>query len=297
MTHLNPAWLHKKPAASSKHHSALSSHERIFLWFSRFVIWLVMILSIIPLWFVAEASFNPSNAYFSVSLFPIHPSLYNYQYLFQHTQFFIWVKNSLIVSITVATGQVIITALAAYAFSRLRFWGRKYGLMTLIILQMFPNFLAIAAIYSALAKLNLINDLWAYILVLLGGSAYNIWLLKRYFDSIPRELDEAALVDGATPWQRFTRIILPLSLPMLVVIFIFTLMGAFSEYILAGTILQTPNHYTLGLGMYSLISAQFAKNWGEFAAAALLSAVPLTIIFGLLQRFIASGLMAGSVKG
>jgi arabinogalactan oligomer/maltooligosaccharide transport system permease protein len=97
-------------------------------------------------------------------------------------------------------------------------------------------------------------------------------------------------------WQRFTRIILPLSLPMLAVIFIFTLMAVFNEYILAGTILQTPNNYTLALGMYGLISNQFAKNWGDFAAAAMLSAIPLAVTFGLMQRFIASGLMGG-VKG
>ncbi|MCY0886884.1 MAG: sugar ABC transporter permease [Alicyclobacillaceae bacterium] len=275
----------------------MTSNERVMLWVSRIVVWFIILLTIIPMWFVAEASFNPTNSYFSLSIIPSHPSFYNYSYLFHHTQFMLWVRNSLIVGLGIGFGQVLITAGSAFAFSRMRFWGRKYGLMTLIILQMFPNFLALPAIYIGLSKLNAINDLWSYMLVLLGGSAFNIWLLKRYFDTVPKELDEAALMDGANSWQRFTRIILPLSLPMLVVIFIFTLMGAFGEYILAGTILQTPGNYTLGLGMYGLISGQYAKNWGEFAAAALLSAIPLTVIFGLLQRFIARGLVAGSVKG
>lgn len=271
--------------------------EAVVLWASRVVIWCVILLAIIPILFVATASFNPSNAYFSESLIPPHPSLANYQALFQQDQFLLWVRNSLVVGVTVALGQVFFTAMSAFAFSRLRFYGRKYGLMTLLILQMFPNFLAIAAIYGALSKLNLIDNIGSYILVLLGGSAYNIWLLKGYFDTVPRELDEAAVIDGATTWQRFTQILLPLSLPMLTVIFIFTLVGGFSEYILAGTILQSPHNYTLGLGMYGLISGQFAKNWGQFAAAALLSAVPLTVIFALCQRWIASGLVAGSLKG
>ncbi|MCL6631336.1 MAG: sugar ABC transporter permease [Alicyclobacillus herbarius] len=280
-----------------RHHVSLAPGERLVLWLSRLVIWVVIILTLIPMWFVVEAAFNPSNAYFSFTLWPKHASLSNFQQLFADGQFLVWVRNSLIVGLTVGIGQVLLTATSAFAFARLRFWGRKYGLMTLLLLQMFPNFLAIAAIYGALAQLNLMDNLWSYVLVMLGGSAYNIWLLKGYFDSVPKELDEAGLMDGANSWQRFVYILLPLALPMLVVIFLFTLMGAFSEYILAGTILQSPQNYTLGVGMYGLISGQFAKNWGEFAAAALLSAVPLTVIFGLLQRWIASGLVAGSVKG
>ncbi len=277
-------------------HRRIPRHEAVGLWLSRVVIWFVILLTLAPIWFVVEAAFNPTNAYFSLGLFPSHPSLGNFAYLFHQTNFMVWVKNSVIVGFSVSVGQVLVTSLASFAFSRLRFWGRKYGIMVLIILQMFPNFLALAAIYTALAKLNLLNELWVYMLILMGGSAFNIWLLKRFFDSIPKELDEAAFVDGATVWQRFTRIILPLSRPMLIVIFIFTLMGSFSEYILAGIILETPNNYTLALGMYGLISNQFAKNWGDFAAAALLSAVPLAVTFGLLQKYIASGLMGG-VKG
>ncbi|QQE81475.1 sugar ABC transporter permease [Alicyclobacillus sp. SO9] len=271
--------------------------ERTLLWSSRLIIWVVILVMLIPMWFVVEASFNPSNAYFSVSLFPSNPSFENYKKLFADSGFLIWVRNSLFVGLATGIGQLVFTASAAFAFSKLRFWGRKYGLMTLLILQMFPNFLAIAAIYAGLAKLNLIDNLAAYIFVLLGSSAFNIWLLKGYFDSIPKELDEAAIIDGANTWQRFVRIMLPLAKPMMTVIFLFTLMGSFSEYMIAGTVLQSPHNYTLGVGMYGMISQKFAKSWGEFAAAALLSAVPLTVIFGLLQRYVASGLVAGSVKG
>ncbi|MCM2535092.1 hypothetical protein NDK43_25565 [Neobacillus pocheonensis] len=130
----------------------LKPGESLVLWISRLVIWCVILLTVIPMLFVVTASFNSSNTYFSASLIPSHPSFVNYTKLFQDGQFLVWVKNSLIVGLSVAIGQVFFTATSAFAFSRLRFFGRKYGLMTLLILQMFPNFLAIAAIYGVLAS-------------------------------------------------------------------------------------------------------------------------------------------------
>jgi len=275
----------------------MTASERNVLWISRIFVWIVILACLIPMWFVVIASVNPSNAYFSASLWPHHISWVNYRSLFKDGQFIIWVRNSLTVGLAVAIVQVFITATSAFAFARMRFIGRKYGLMSLLILQMFPSFLAIAAIYGVLSQLNMIDSLFSYFLVQLGGSAYNIWLLKGYFDSIPKDLDEAAIIDGANSWQRFTRVILPLALPMLVVIFLFTILGQVNEYILSSMILQSPQKYTMGVGLYGLISGQFAKNWGEFAAAALLSAVPVTALFMILQKWIASGLVAGSVKG
>lgn len=284
-------------APKFKHKATLKPGEVTTLWVSRFIIWFVIIFTVLPLLFVVSASLNPSNAYMSTSFIPPHASFANYRALFHDGQFMVWMKNSLIVGLIVAIVQVFFTATSAYAFSRLRFYGRKYGMITLLLLQMFPNFLAFAALYGALSKLNMIDSLFTYILVSLSGSAYNIWLLKGYLDTLPQDLDEAAIIDGANSWQRFWHILLPLSRPMLVVIFLFSIMGIFSEYMLAGMILQSPQNYTFGLGMYSLISGQFAKNWGEFAAAALLSAIPLAVLFGICQRWIASGLVAGSVKG
>ncbi len=286
-----------QPTLKVKDKHTLSPGERTTLWISRVIIWAVIIVVLIPMWFVLTASFDPSNSYISVSFFPAHATLDNYRQLFIDGQFLVWVRNSLIVGLTLGILQVFITALSAFAFSKMRFYGRRYGLMTLLLLQMFPNFLSIAAFYTALAKLNLIDYLGSYIVVLLGTSAFNVWLLKGFMDSIPRELDEAALIDGANSWQRFIRVQLPLSAPMLVVIFLLTVIGAFGEYLFAGTILQSPSNYTLGVGMYNLISNQYAKNWGEFAAAALLSAIPLGVIFAFAQKYLSTGLVAGSVKG
>lgn len=282
----------------------LSPGENVVLWSSRLIIWVIIILTMIPLLFVASAAFNPGNAYFSSSLIPAHPSWANFVKLFVKSNsqaddgmFLVWARNSVIVALTVGIGQVFFTATAAFAFSRLRFYGRKHGLVALLILQMFPNTLALVAIYVGFAKLNMIDNVYAYALALLGGSAYNIFLLKGYMDALPRDLDEAAIIDGANTWQRFWNILLPLVVPMLVVIFIFSIQGSISEYMLAGTVIQTPDKFTLALGLNSLIQQQFAKNWGEFAAGALLAAAPLTIIFAITQRWIASGLAAGSVKG
>lgn len=274
----------------------LKPGESVVLWSSRVVIWAIIIVAIVPILFVITASFNPSNSYFSSSLIPANFSFANYAALFQQG-FWHWMFNSFFVGAIVAIVQVGFTLMGAFAFSRQHFFGRKWGLLGLIILQYFPNFLAIAAIYAALAQFGMINDLGSYMLVMLGGSAYNMWLMKGYMDTVPRDLDEAARIDGAGVWQRFTRIILPLVVPMMVVIFLFNFTGAFNEYIMGSTILQTPNNYTLGVGLYGLIQGQFAKSWGPFAAGAVLAGVPLVLLYGLSQRYIASGLVSGATKG
>ena len=137
----------------------------------------------------------------------------------------------------------------------------------------------------------------ALILVLAGGSAFNIWLLKSYIDGIPVELDEAALVDGAGSFTVFIKIILPLAVPQLVVIFLFSFIGTYSEYIISSVFLQTPGKMTLALGLQSFITNQFAAHWTLFSAAAVLSSIPIMVVFMTLQKYIQNGLVAGGVKG
>ena len=270
--------------------------EIAFLWVSRGIIWLIIVAALIPMLYVVTASFNPTQSFFSASLIPPHPSFYNYQQVFK-SNYFLWLRNSTLVAVIVAAGQLGMTSTAAYAFSRMRFLGRGSGLKTLIILQMFPNSMAIAAIYAVLAQMQLLNHLWVYILLLMGGSAFSIWLMKGYYDSIPRELDESAFMDGASHFQVFWKVVLPLARPMLAVIFFLNMIGIYSEYILASTVLQSNSKFTIGLGMYSLIDGGYSANWGEFAAAALLTAIPLTIIFAILNPIMAKGLIAGALKG
>ena len=130
-----------------------------------------------------------------------------------------------------------------------------------------------------------------------GGSAYNIWLLKSYIDGLPKELDEAAMVDGATQFEVFYKIIIPLARPQMAVIFLFSFIATYSEYVITSIFLQTPGNMTLALGLQTFISDQFAAHWTLFSAAAVISSIPILVLFMFLQRFIQSGLVAGGVKG
>lgn len=275
----------------------MKTYERVNLWVSRMIIWVAIILSMIPLYFVVIASLQSGEAFFSETLLPTSFTLENYKNLLTLTDFPIWMKNSLLLSFGVALLQTLLTTFAAYAFSRMRFIGRKYGLMSLLILQMFPNFMTIPAIFGALARLDMMDNLFVLILVMAGGNAFNIWLMKGYLDSLPKDIDEAATVDGANTWQVFWRIIMPLSGPMLAVVFLFSFIGVFSEFALSSALLKSPDNLTLSVGLQMFIKNNFAANWTEFSAAAVLASVPVVIIFTALQKWIASGLVSGSVKG
>jgi len=267
------------------------------LWFSRIFIWFVIVLVLFPAVWILMSSFSVGDSFFLSSLFPKKISFEHYIELFSETDFVIWVINSLKLCFIVAIIQLTLTTLSAYAFSRMRFTGRKYGLMTLLVLQVFPNSMAVAGYYVLLYKFELVDNSLALILVLAGGSAFNIWLLKSYIDSIPRELDEAAAIDGAGDFQIFYRIILPLAMPQIVVIFLFSFIATYSEYVITSIFLQTPEKATLALGLQTFITNQFAAHWTLFSAAAVLSSLPIMIIFMLLQKYIQNGLIAGGVKG
>ena len=275
----------------------MRAYDRFNLWGSRVLIWIAIIITMLPLYWVVVASFQSGEAFFSESLLPTSFTLDNYAKVLNETDFKKWMTNSLLLSTGVALFQTLMTVLAAYAFSRMRFLGRKYGLMTLLILQMFPNFMAISAIFGLVAKLDLMDSLWALMLVMIGGNAFNIWLMKGYLDALPKDIDEAATVDGASHWQIFWRIILPLSVPMLAVIFLFSFIGVYAEFVLSSVLLKSPENLTLAVGLQMFIKNQFSANWTAFSAAAVMVCVPVVVIFMLLQRWIASGLMAGSVKG
>lgn len=274
----------------------ITGSARRRLWISRIVLWIVIILVLFPAVWIVMSSFSAGDSFFLSSLFPEKLSLVHYKELFKETYFLMWVWNSLKLCFIVAIIQLILTSLAAYAFARMRFTGRKYGLMTLLVLQVFPNSMAVAGYYIIIYKFGLVDNSAALIFVLAGGSAYNIWLLKSYIDSIPIALDEAAMIDGAGRFQIFYMIILPLSLPQLVVIFLFSFIATYSEYVITSVFLQTPGKMTLALGLQSFITNQFAAHWTMFSAAAVLSSVPIMVIFMLLQKYIQNGLVSGGVK-
>lgn len=280
-----------------KHREKMSSSDIRSLWISRIIIWIAIVLVIFPALWIVMSSFSAGDSFFLSSLFPQKLSAEHYVKLFRETDFIRWVWNSLKLCLTVACIQLALTSLAAYAFARLRFTGRKYGLMALLVLQVFPNSMAVAGYYILIYNFGLVDSSLALIFVLAGGSAFNIWLLKSYIDGIPVELDEAAMMDGANHFQVFYKIVLPLAVPQLAVLFLFSFIATYSEYVITSIFLQTPGKMTLALGLQSFISDQFAAHWTLFSAAAVISSLPIMIVFMSLQRFIQNGLIAGGVKG
>ncbi|MFN3691812.1 MAG: ABC transporter permease subunit [Fervidobacterium sp.] len=214
-----------------------------------------------------------------------------------------WILNSVIVALTVSIVITAVTALAAYPFSRMRFKGRKYGIMSLLLIQMFPAIMYMIAVYTFLAFAGKyipgfgLNKLSGLIFAYLGGIAYNMYLIKGYYDTIPDSLEEAALIDGATRWQTFVKIVLPLASPILAVIVILTFMGTFNEFVLARIILQDVKQYTYAIGLYTFSTGPFETQWGLFTAAALIGMIPMVVLFLLMQKYIVGGLVKGAVKG
>ncbi|GIG25788.1 sugar ABC transporter permease [Cellulomonas denverensis] len=228
----------------------------------------------------------------------------NYSTLNGSTLFWTWLGNSLIISICSSVGAMLLGAAAAYAFSRFRFKGRRSSLTGLLIIQMFPQMLAFVAIFLLLLGLGQVfpvlglNSKLALIAVYLGGAlGSNTFLMYGFFNTIPRELDEAAKIDGATHAQIYWTIILRLVAPILAVVTLLAFISTFGEFIVARIVLPAERSWTVAIGLYSMVSDQLAANWGVFAAGAVIAALPVLVLFLFLQKYIVGGLTAGSVKG
>lgn len=272
--------------------------------------WLIalflMFFAIFPVLWVFSSSINPSNTLASARLIPRNFGLDNYRFLLETPEFplLTWLWNSIKISSITTILSVSITTLAAYAFSRLRFAGRENMLKLILLIQVFPGLLAMIAIFTLITQFgNIIPALGldthtGLILVYLGGAmGVNIWLMKGFFDTIPRAIDESAMVDGATHWQIFTQLLLPLMRPILVVIAILSFIGTYGDFILARILLKSSEQYPLMVGLFILTAGEFSQRWGAFAAGALIGALPIMIIYLLLQDQIVGGLTQGAVKG
>jgi arabinogalactan oligomer/maltooligosaccharide transport system permease protein len=273
----------------------------------RILLAIVMLtFALFPILWIVSASFNPTGSLVGQPLIPPNPTLANYEKLFNNpvNPYPRWYLNSLFVSITVTIVATAITTLAAYAFSRFNFRSRRPLLQAILLIQVFPNFLNMVAIFLILQQFGRyipslgLNTYGGLFLVYLGGTlGANTWLTKGYFDSIPRDLDEAATVDGASGWQVFWVVLLPLVRPILVVVALLTFIGTYSEYVLARVLLTDKYMYTLAVGLNQMVSQQFAQQWGVFSAGALLAALPTILIFMFFQRYLVGGLTTGAVKG
>jgi arabinogalactan oligomer/maltooligosaccharide transport system permease protein len=266
----------------------------------------ICLFALFPLYLVIISSFNSSGSLQLSSFLPREISFANYNKLFNDPTipYLTWVKNSLFIAGSVAVFSVIIGTASAFAFSRLKFKGRKFGIQLLLLVQMFPAILAISAVYVIMERVYKfapeigLGTQPGLLLVYLGGAmGVNIWLLKGFVDSIPAELDEAAKIDGASEVQTFWLIFVPLAAPVLAVVALLSFIGTFNEFILARLFLVDMESRTVAVGLQQFIGGQYSQNWGPFAAGSILASIPIVIIFLSLQKYIVSGLTAGSVKG
>ena len=284
------------------------------VWATHILLWCFLALILFPLLMVVAISLREGN--FAIgSIIPDNPSLEHWKLAlgFSVTNndgsvtsppfpVLTWLWNSVKVAGVSSIMIVVLSTTSAYAFARMKFKGKNTILKAMMIFQMFPPVLALVAIYALFDKLGQyipflgLNTHGGLIFAYLGGIALHVWTIKGYFETIDNSLEEAAALDGATPWQAFRLVLLPLSVPILAVVFILSFIMVIGEVPVASVLLSDVDSYTLAVGMQQYLYPQ-NYLWGDFAAAAVLSALPITIVFLLAQRWLVGGLTAGGVKG
>ncbi len=257
-----------------------------------------------PVMLVCKTAFEPGNQLaLSASPIPEHVTTQHFQDLFGERGsggellFLRHALNSVIVALLTTVVGVFLSCTAAYALSRFKFPGRKAGLTSFLVVQMFPATLLLLPLYVVLDKLGLLNSIAGLVLVYATTAIpFCVWTLKGYFDTLPRELEEAARIDGASPWMIFRKIILPLARPGIAVTALFSFMTAWNEFIMASTFMTDPDLYTLPVLIQTNVT-QHSATYGLFAAGAVVTSIPVMIAFYVLQKYLVGGLTAGAVKG
>jgi arabinogalactan oligomer/maltooligosaccharide transport system permease protein len=266
----------------------------------------IALYAIFPILYIISTSLYPNNSIEGTNALFTAVSFDNYVNLFKDEArpFATWYFNTVYIGIVTSIFSVFISALAAYAFSRLRFRGRRGGLLSLILIQMFPSLLGLVAIYGMLIEIGRIfpafglDSQLGLIMIYMGGSlGAGTYLMYGFFNTVPKELDEAAKIDGATHTQIFYGIILRLVAPVLAVQMLLSYIGITSDFVLASVVLSKPESLTLAVGLQQFISDPFSRDWSMFTAGAVLAAIPVVALFMYLQRYIVSGLLGGAVKG
>lgn len=274
--------------------------DRIEVTLIYLVILVMAIVIFYPLVWAFAISMNTTSSLYGASLIPDNWTLENYQWLFTNprSDYLMWYRNTLFVATITSALSTLLVAFTAYAFSRYRFRGRTYGLYAFLLLQMFPVLMAMVALYILLNTIGLIDNLWGLIIIYVGGNIpMNAFLVKGYFDTLPKSLDESAKMDGAGHFRIFFQILLPLAKPILAVVALFNFMSPFMDFILPRIVLRSPENFTLALGLYNFVNTQFSNNFSRFAAGAILIAFPIAAVYLYLQKYLISGLSAGATKG
>lgn len=261
----------------------------------------LIVLSIIiiyPLAITVTSAFQPGNTTAFALRLDTQWTLDNFRRLFEETRYLQWYKNTLVVAITTMVAQVFIVTIAGYAYSRYNFIGRKQSLLFFLVIQMVPTTAALTAFFVMALLLDAINESWFLSFLYIGGGIpMNTWLMKGYFDTVPYDLDESAKLDGAGHFRIFGQIVLPLVRPMIAVQALWAFMGPFGDYMLSKFILRNQEYYTVAVGLQTFLNDTRNQRVALFAAGAILIALPISILFFMLQKNFVSGLVAGGTKG
>lgn len=294
---------------------ALDPQKRIKRLAKHLAIIAFLLIVLFPIIYILSLSINASGS-LEISLIPEKVSLNNWRYLFgipfqdksgetiiSPFPILTWLWNSIKVAGITSFLMLFLSTTAAYALSRFQFKGKKESLLSLMIIQMFPNIMSMVAFYL---MLNFLGDYVPFlgtdthgglILIYLGGTPFNIWLIKGYFDGLPRSIEEAAILDGCNAFQAFYKIIIPLSAPILSVVGLLTFINTFSDFILPSILLKSQDKFTFAVGIQIFISDAFSGRWGQFASACILGAIPISALFYSIHQYIVSGLASGGSKG
>jgi arabinogalactan oligomer / maltooligosaccharide transport system permease protein len=263
------------------------------------VLVLFCLIALYPVSQILTVSLRPADRLMSTSLeiIPKDATLRNYTALFTERPFGLWLMNSTFVAFVVTLTGVALASTAGYAFSRFSFIGKKIGLLSLLVTQMFPATMLLLPMYIMLVKLHLINS-YLGIMIMYSATAlpFCVWQMKGYYDTIPTSLEEAGRIDGCNRFQTFYKIILPLASPALVITALFSFMSAWTEYVVAAQILQDTRMWTLPIGLKSFES-NMGSEWGLYGAASMIVTIPVVVLFLSLSKWLVSGLTLGSVKG
>jgi len=258
---------------------------------------LFCMIALFPVFRILQISLRPGSRLFSQDFSLSEITLDNYIRIFTEKAFIQWLWNSLIVTISTSLVGVALAATAAYAFSRYSFPGRKTGLLFLMMTQMVPCAMMILPIYLILTRLHLL-DTYTGLIIAYSVTAlpFSIWVLKGYFDTVPKSLEESARIDGCSEIGAFYRVLLPLSLPSLAIVFLFNFTSAWNEYLVASTLIQSKELMTWPLGLQEL-QGHFNTEWGMFASGSLLISIPVIILFLYSSKYMLTGLTVGGIKG
>lgn len=257
------------------------------------------VVTLIPIFYSLSVSFSANNSLVSsdFSFIPKDFTFENYIKLFKENDMALWFGNSLLLAISTVVFSLSIAVPAAYAFSRMHFKGKKTILRMLILLNAFPSTLSLFAIWTIMSNLGLVNTKIGLIVIYSGTMAiFGIRNLKGYFDTVPYEIEEASMIDGASNFKIITKIVMPLAKPALIVTMVMILIYVWNEYLYSVTFMTGSGNYTLAAGLYGLQASETDGNWPVFAAASLITSLPILIVFLLVQKHMVSGLSSGGVK-